>query len=130
MKYYLGLDASTQSISGIIIDLHSGAIVAEESVAFDTIPGYDCPNGVLRNDDPLAQHADPLVWLAGLEALLTDFVDNGVVLELVKAVSGSGQQHGTVYLNKQFLNPESWGSAEGDLAARIQTMLCRSTAPI
>lgn len=129
MKYYLGLDASTQSISGIIVDLNSGAVVAEESVAFDTIPGYDCPNGVLRNDDPLVQHADPLVWLAGLEALLTDFVEKGVALGSVKAVSGSGQQHGTVYLNKQFLNSESWASAEGDLASRIQPMLSRSTAP-
>lgn len=130
MEYYLGLDASTQSISGIIVELNSGAVVAEGSVSFDAIPGYDCPNGVLRNDDPLVQHADPLVWLAGLEALLTDFADKGVALNSVKAISGSGQQHGTVYLNKQFLNPESWTAAEDGLAAMIQPMLSRSTAPI
>ena len=35
MGKYLGIDASTQSISGLLIDTEAGAIIAEESINFD-----------------------------------------------------------------------------------------------
>ena len=130
MKYFLGLDASTQSISGTIIDVDTGAIVAEDSVSYDSVPGYDCPNGVLPNSDPLVKHSDPLLWLDGLDLLLQRFMDAGVDLGLVKAISGSGQQHGTVYLNKKFLDADAWPMKADSLAAAVKPMLSRQTAPI
>ncbi|MFO7821840.1 MAG: FGGY family carbohydrate kinase [Lentisphaeria bacterium] len=130
MGYYLGLDASTQSISGTIINLETAEVVVEASVVFDTIPGYNCPNGVLPNDDQLINHANPLVWLDGLEKLLKDLTATGVDLGAVKAVSGSGQQHGTVYLNEKFLDASSWSADGGSLATMAKPMLSRETAPI
>ncbi|MCF7855224.1 MAG: carbohydrate kinase [Candidatus Pacebacteria bacterium] len=129
MGWYLGLDASTQSMSTIIIDTESGRVVVDESVGFDECPEYRCPQGFLESDDPLIKHADPLVWLAALEKLLRKLVDGGIDLSRVVAVSGSGQQHGTVYLNRRFLDVSAWGASAG-LAAMIEPMLSRKTAPI
>ena len=35
MGKYLGIDSSTQSISGLLIDTEASAILAEESINFD-----------------------------------------------------------------------------------------------
>ena len=49
MSRYLGLDASTQSITGLIIDTDTGTIAAEESVNFDEhfAGKYGVENGVV-----------------------------------------------------------------------------------
>lgn len=53
MGYFLGLDASTQSLSAVVINTTSGKIILEKSVNFgDNLPQYDCPNGFIENDDP------------------------------------------------------------------------------
>ncbi len=129
MKWFLGLDASTQSLSAIIIDLDSGRVVCDESVSFGDFPEYGCLQGYLDHDDPLVKHADPLVWLTALDALLHRLAESDVDLSQVVAISGSGQQHGTVYLNDRFLDPAAWRAAEG-LAAMVKPMLSRPTAPI
>ena len=48
MGKYLGIDASTQSISGLLIDTKAGAIIAEESINFDAHfhDSYGVENGV------------------------------------------------------------------------------------
>lgn len=129
MTWYLGLDASTQSLSAIILDLDTGAIVCDESVSFAEFPGFGCPQGHLDHDDPLVKHADPRVWLAALDRLLGRLNQQGLDLSRVAAISGSGQQHGTVYLNSTFLDPPSWDATQG-LAAMVKPMLSRATAPI
>ena len=44
-------------------------------------------------------HSAPLMWAEALDLLLQTLVDQGHDLGEVRAVAGSGQQHGTVYLN-------------------------------
>ncbi|OPZ31498.1 MAG: Xylulose kinase [Lentisphaerae bacterium ADurb.BinA184] len=129
MSWYLGLDSSTQSISAVIVDVAAGRLVEDASVSFSELPEFKCPNGFLAGDDPLVRHADPLVWLAGLDRLLQGLVDRGIDLSKVVAVSGSGQQHGTVYLTAGFLKPRAWVWA-GDLVGTVRPMLARPTAPI
>ena len=66
----LGLDASTQSLSGLIIDLDTGKVVHQHSISFGArLPSYGCPNGFLPNDNPAIKHSDPLLWVAALDLL-------------------------------------------------------------
>ena len=130
MNWFLGLDSSTQSLSAMIIDTDSGEIAAEASVNFgDDLPQYRCPQGFLEHTDPLVKHSDPLVWTAAVDLLFTRLTENGVDLSAVRGISGSGQQHGTVYLNASFLAPSSWNVSAG-LADMVLPMLSRATAPI
>ena len=49
MGYYLGLDASTQSMTGMIINTDSSQIIAEESINYDEnfASKYGVNHGVL-----------------------------------------------------------------------------------
>lgn len=129
MSWHLGIDSSTQSISAVIIDVTTGRIVAEEGISFSEFPEFNCLNGFLEGTDELVKHADPLVWLAGLERLLGNLRDNDIDLARVESISGSGQQHGTVYLNRNFLEPASWQWAQG-LVPMLKPMLARTSSPI
>lgn len=129
MSWHLGLDSSTQSISAVIIDIDNGEIITDTGVSFGEFPEYACPNGFLANDDALVKHADPLVWVAGLSHLFTQLKGSGIDLTRVASISGSGQQHGTVYLNSHFLTPGQWNWRAG-LVDMVKPMLSRSTSPI
>src|SRR5436189_5997940 len=99
-KLFLGLDSSTQSLSAIVIDYDRRNVVYEHSLNFDrTLPQYETQNGVLRNRNPLVKHSAPLMWAEALDLLFAQMKQDGVALDQVLAVSGSGQQHGSVYLN-------------------------------
>ena len=129
MNWHLGFDSSTQSISAVIIDVDSGKLVADLGVNFGEFSAFNCPNGFLPQSDDLVKHADPLVWLAGLEELLRRLKAEGINLANVNSISGSGQQHGTVYLNQKFLTPAKWDFSVG-LVEMIRPMLSRATSPI
>ena len=101
MALYLGVDASTQGVKVLVIDAE--AIVAEASVNFGKdLPEFASPNGYLENPDPTVCHADPHMWVKALHLALRKLADTGVKLEDVAGISGSGQQHGSVYLDANF----------------------------
>ena len=98
MELYLGIDASTQGVKCIVIDLCSGKITAESSVNFGKdLPQYNSPNGFLPHPDALVRHADPMMWVDGLELALERLRSTGVDMAEIKGISGTGQQHGSVY---------------------------------
>lgn len=131
MGWFLGLDSSTQSLSAAIIDAAEGVMVAEYGVSFGTdLPEYDSPQGFLDHPDPLVKHANPLMWTAALDLLLTKMAEDGVDFARVAGVSGSGQQHGTVYLNASSLSQAAWCDAGISLVERVAPMLSRATSPI
>lgn len=127
MGCFLGIDASTQSVKCIVIDTDSGTIPAESSVNFGSdLPAYRSPNGFLPNPDPLIRQADPAMWLDGLELALTRLAATGFDLGRIDAISGSGQQHGSVCFRRELslLDPK------GSLAEQITPLLSRPVAPI
>ena len=131
MGLYLGIDAGTQSIKGILIDPDSGWCSKAVSAHFgNELPQYASPGGFLPNDDPTVRHADPLMWLDALDLLLKKMRENHLPMEQVCGISGSGQQHGTVYLNGSF--PELLSSLKPGLtlAEQLNPALSRKTAPI
>jgi xylulokinase len=127
-KFFLGLDCSTQSLTGIIID--STSIIYKSSVIFDKdLPHYKTINGVIISDNEKIVHSYPLMWVEALEILLKKIQDH-ISIDKINAISGSGQQHGTVYLNNKFeatlnnLNPKK------KLVDQLKECFSRSTSPI
>jgi xylulokinase len=130
-KLFLGLDSSTQSLSAVVIDLGSRKVVYDKSVNFDrALPHYKTQNGVLPNRDPLVKHSPPLVWAEALDLIFAEMKNDGVALGNILAVSGSGQQHGSVYFNERItaalenLDPKKF------LVENLHGVFSRKTSPI
>jgi xylulokinase len=131
MSIYLGLDSSTQSLTGLIIDADEGAVLAVESVNFEKdLPEFENENGVIPATDPLVRHSDPLMWCAALDELFAKLADSGAPLNEIRGISGSGQQHGSVYLGANFAEAVASATPAESLAEIIKPVLTRSTSPI
>jgi xylulokinase len=74
-------------------------------------------------------HADPLLWLDGLELAL-DRLAKLTDLSQVDAVSVSGQQHGSVYLAAGYEAALADGNRATSLSAKIAPVLSRRSSPI
>jgi xylulokinase len=101
MPLYLGFDASTQSLTATIIDAGHGRhdVVFEHAINFDdTFPEFGTSNGVMRGADGVTVTTPPALWVAALDKMGGILRASGVDLSRIEAVSGSGQQHGSVYL--------------------------------
>ncbi len=128
---YLGFDSSTQSMKAIVIDPEMGRSVADANVNFSSdLPEFKCQNGVRENPDPLVKHSDPLMWLAALDLVLERLVRKNAPLSDVAAMSGSGQQHGSVYLTSEFPAILKKLSPSLPLAAQLSSCFARKTSPI
>ena len=131
MAYYLGIDSSTQSLKGLVIDCEAGEIAAQASVNFTKdLPQFNCPDGVLAADDPLVKHADPMMWVAALDMMLGRLQASGFAMDKIAGIGGDGQQHGSVYLNDSFNDVLSDLDPDRDLAEQLKPTLSRQTAPI
>ncbi len=130
MSYALGLDASTQSCSALVIDPTAGTVVAEASVNFgERLPAYGAPSGFIPDGRGGEVHADPRMWLDALELLLAELAEK-CDLGRVAAVSGAGQQHGSVYLNQDWHDAVAALDPSRSLADQLGPCLSRATSPI
>jgi xylulokinase len=128
---FLGLDSSTQSLSALVLDLEQNRPVYEHSLSFsEAFPEYGTENGVLRGPDPQTVHADPRMWLDALDALLMQMKADGVPLAEIRAVSGSGQQHGSVYLNRRAAAALKEMDPARTIRENLQDCFARETAPV
>lgn len=95
---FLGFDSSTQSLKVTALDKNL-SILAFQSVHFDSeLPQYGTKDGVHRDESsPGRVTAPALMWVDALELLLAKLKESGFPFSRIKAVSGSGQQHGSVY---------------------------------
>jgi len=130
MPYALGLDSSTQSCSAIVIDTNSQSIVAETSVNFgERLPQYKAPSGFIPGGAEGEVHSDPRMWLDALELLLQG-LKTQCDLSKIAAISGAGQQHGSVYLNSKWLDIVGSLSPSLPLSLQIGECFSRKTSPI
>jgi xylulokinase len=130
-KLFLGLDSSTQSLSAVVIDYDRRKVVFDKSLNFDqTLPRYKTQNGVLPNRDPLVKHSPPLMWAEALDALFATMQKDGVALDEILAVGGSGQQHGSVYLNDRAPAALSDLDFRKSLVENLKGVFSRPTSPI
>ena len=128
---FLGLDCSTQRLTAVIIDYDAGKILYKFKINFDTdLPQYNTKNGVIICDDKKVVHSYPLMWVDALELIFNQFVQKSVPIEEIKAISGSAQQHGTIYLNKQFEKRIQSLNIEDSIVSQLRDTLSRNTSPI
>lgn len=126
---HLGLDSSTQSLKGILIDPAAGTLVCQAAVNFASdLPQFQA--AFSPGADPLEKHADPRLWLAALDLLLTRLKEAGAPLDKVVGIGGSGQQHGSVYLNAASTAILAKLDPAGSLVEQLTPALARATSPI
>jgi xylulokinase len=127
---FLGIDASTQSITAVVIDPSSGLIVCQRSVNFGAdLPRYGAPSGFIPGGESGEVHSDPRMWLEALELLFTRLVDLAD-LSKITLIAGSGQQHGSVYLDDTFTARLAAMDPATPLVDQLAPALTRATAPI
>ena len=130
-RLFLGMDSSTQSLSAVLVDLDKREVVYEAAVMYDEdLSEYGTRNGVLVNADPKVVHTPPLMWVEALDILFQRMKKENVPLSEVLAISGSGQQHGSVYMNDRA--PRALGALdpEKDLKVNLEGIFSRETSPI
>ena len=135
MALYLGFDSSTQSLTAIVVevDLDGGRrVVFESALRFDeAFPQYGTSNGVLARDDVLVAHSSPLLWAEALDEMMGVIArDSGLDLSQIRAISGAGQQHGSVYLNSRFEETLAHLDPDRPLVEQLSGVLTRESAPI
>jgi xylulokinase len=130
---YLGFDSSTQSLTATAIEIDGPrrSILFERALAFDEeLPAYGTRHGVLPNPDPSVAVAPPLMWADALDRMMAAVAASGIDLGRVRAISGSAQQHGSVYLNASAAQALARLVPERPLAGQIRGCLSRSVSPI
>src|SRR5665213_2732323 len=130
-RLFLGLDSSTQSLSAVVIDLDTRKVTHEKNLNFDqALPQFKTKNGVLPHRDPLVKHSSPLLWADALDLIFAQMKKDGVALGQILAISGSGQQHGSVYLNATAPGVLENLDPSKSLVKNLRGVFSRSTSPI
>lgn len=130
MAIVLGLDLSTQSATALVLDTQAGQTLARARASFGAdFPGRGHPEGFLPGGQGGVVHADPLLWLDGLELTL-ERLSKLTDLSKIDAVSVSGQQHGSVYLADGYAAALADGDRTTALSAKFKAVLARATSPI
>lgn len=95
---FLGFDSSTQSLKATVLDFNLN-IVVSEIIHFDSeLPHYKTKDGVFRDPFISGRIVSPtLMWVEALDLLLQKLSKSNLDFGKIAAVSGSGQQHGSVY---------------------------------
>ena len=134
MGQYLGLDSSTQSLSALAIEVAGDGpanVVVETSLNFDqALPHYGTRNGVLPRTDPASAHSSPVMWAEALDLMLARLGDAGAEPARLAAISGSAQQHGSVYLKSGAARALAQLDPSQRLAPQVAPLLSRPVAPI
>ncbi|PCJ60601.1 MAG: hypothetical protein COA79_08505 [Planctomycetota bacterium] len=121
---YLGVDCSTQSMSGMLYDSGQNKIIKEISIDFSS----HFPEFTFEGDKSINECVvNPILWISALDKLFVEFKKAGVDFSKLKGIGGSAQQHATVYLNKKF--KENWDWNE-DLESTIKPLLSIERSPI
>ena len=130
-KLFLGLDSSTQSLSAVVIDLDAQKVIYEKSLNFDqSLPQFKTKHGLLPDRDPLVKHSSPLLWAAALDLLFAQMKKDKVTLGKILAISGSGQQHGSVYLTEKTTATLAALDPKKSLVENLDGVFARKTSPI
>ncbi|XP_076985893.1 xylulose kinase isoform X2 [Tamandua tetradactyla] len=93
----LGWDFSTQQVKVIAVDADMN-VFYEDSVHFDSdLVAFGTQGGVHVHKDGLSVTSPVLMWVQALDIILEKMKGSGFNFSQVLAMSGAGQQHGSVY---------------------------------
>jgi xylulokinase len=93
-ELFLGIDCSTQAIKATVVDNNLNQVY-EQTVNYDSeFPQYGTERGAIKGSDGLTFTTPTLLWVEALQRLFEKMKHDNFQFQSVKAVSGSGQQHG------------------------------------
>ena len=119
MKLTLGIDSSTQGVKAVAWDVAAQKVVFSAAVNYGKdLPHYGSPDGFLPNDDVLVRHADPRMWIEGLELVLARLQASGCPMGDIAAIGGDAQQHATVFLSEHGVEKLRGGEVESSWFSR------------
>ncbi|KAJ4469596.1 hypothetical protein J3R30DRAFT_3303976 [Lentinula aciculospora] len=94
---FLGLDLSTQQLKAVLVK-EDCTIVHESYVRFDQdLPSYGTENGAFKGPADGEVTSPVAMWLDAFELLAERMKQAGVDFGSIAAISGAGQQHGSVF---------------------------------
>jgi xylulokinase len=131
---YLGLDCSTQGLTAIVIEVDRDVrrVVFNNSLNFDRdFPEYGTTGGVRRGANDNEVFASPLMWADALDRMMARLARAAEIdVADIRAIAGSAQQHGSVYLNQHA--PVAWLSLEpmNALAPQLTHTFSREFSPV
>ncbi|KAF8202255.1 hypothetical protein BJ912DRAFT_1019176 [Pholiota molesta] len=97
---FLGLDLSTQQLKAVLLDEDS-QVIHEAAVHFDRdLPHHGTTSGAIRGTAEGEVTSPVKLWLEAIDLLCQRLKDNRIDFSAIAAVSGAGQQHGSVYWSK------------------------------
>src|SRR5207244_7136645 len=103
----------------------------QSALAFDEpLPRYGTRHGVLPSADPLLAQSSPLMWAEALDLMLARVPASGLDLSRLTAISGSAQQHGSVYCNAGAPSTFARFDPRLPIGEQIAPALSRPVAPI
>ncbi|XP_051624259.1 xylulose kinase isoform X2 [Manacus candei] len=127
---YLGWDFSTQQLKVIAID-EQLRVIYEDNVHFDKdLPEFKTQGGVYIHSDRLTVTSPVLMWVKALDMILEKMKSSGFNFSQVRALSGAGQQHGSVYWKKGSLQILKNASSELPLHQSLKGCFSVSNSPI
>ncbi|KAH9629517.1 hypothetical protein HF086_015847 [Spodoptera exigua] len=95
-----GSTVKTDDLKAIVIG-EDFSVLHEADVEFDVdLPEFRTAGGVVRGTDRGEVIAPPLLWVKALDMVMDRLVVAGVDFSIIEAVSGAGQQHGSVWWSK------------------------------
>ena len=134
MALYLGLDCSTQSLTAIVIEIEGDTrrIVFNSSLNFDRdFSEYGTTGGVIRGTEEGEVYAPPAMWADALDRMLARIARKAEIdVENIRAIAGSAQQHGSVYLNRRAADVWRGVDPLQPLAPQLHGMFSRDRSPV
>lgn len=127
---YLGLDSSTQGLKAVLVNSRL-EMVGTDAINFDTdLAEFETSGGAHHHSDGLTVTSPAIMWVAALDLLLTRMRDNDLPLGRIIAVSGSGQQHGSVWLNSSARAALRGLSPSSPLREQMESIFSVAESPI
>ncbi|KAG1746585.1 uncharacterized protein EDB91DRAFT_1117787 [Suillus paluster] len=86
----------------VIVIAEDASIVHESAVHFDRdLPAYGTTNGAIKGPDEGEVTSPVLMWLEAIDLVMQRVKNAGVDLNAIAAISGAGQQHGSMYWSEE-----------------------------
>ena len=91
--------------------------------SFDSeLPEFRTENGVHRHEDGMTITSPVLMWIKSIDLLLMKMLEDSVDFSQIIRVSGTAQQHGSVYWKKAAEVTLSHLDPDSTLADQLQVM--------
>ncbi|KAH8314228.1 hypothetical protein KR074_002756 [Drosophila pseudoananassae] len=124
-RAFLGFDLSTQKLKAILLN-YKLDVVASAEVKFDSdLPEFRTQGGANPGPNKNEFFVQPVMWVKAMDIVLDRLVMQEADLSTVAAISGSGQQHGSLYWSNhgistlQNLDPDKFLHAQIDDSAFV-----------